>query len=137
MSVAFLLDPTHHTHVRASVGFLLEPTEPAKPVKVPCLSCDSVTNAHARALQNGGYNGYGGGGGGGGYQRAAGHSSFHSNEPASDMGDPYRIEKSILVSGRSVPPPVPAFDRAGFTREILDEVRIRRQYVETTPIRIS
>ena len=53
------------------------------------------------------------------------------------MGDPYRIEKSILVSGRSVPPPVPAFDRAGFTREILDEVRIRRQYVETTPIRIS
>ena len=80
--------------------------------------------------------GYGGGGGSssygasaGGYAsqpapRAAGHASFNSGGPASDMGDPYRREKGILVSGRDVPPPMTSFERAGFTREILSEVRM-------------
>lgn len=56
--------------------------------------------------------------------RAAGHASFNASGPASDLGDPYRIEKAISVSGRDVPPPITSFGSAGFTGEILKEVRV-------------
>ena len=99
----------------------------------------------------GGSSSYGGGGGGGGYgasngysapsgsaygtggggsssysqpaPRAAGHASFHATSAASDLGDPYRVEKGIQVTGRDVPAPTTSFERANFTREILEEVR--------------
>jgi hypothetical protein len=55
--------------------------------------------------------------------RATGHASFHNSDPASHHGDTYRIDKGILVTGRDVPEPVRRFEDAGFTREILSEVR--------------
>jgi hypothetical protein len=84
-------------------------------------------------VQTNGYgasNGYGGGYGGPGYgstasePRATGHASFHNSDPASHHGDSYRMDKGILVTGRDVPEPVKRFEDAGFTREILSEVRI-------------
>lgn len=80
----------------------------------------------------GGGSSYGAGGGGGGGSRpthgsngGGAPSSFYATANASDEGDPYRQRKGIAVAGRSVPPPIESFESAGFTREMLDEVRNR------------
>eukprot|EP00892_Ulva_mutabilis_P003301 jgi/Ulvmu1/1342/UM011_0070.1 len=65
--------------------------------------------------------------------RATGHASFHQSGPAGDMGDPYRIDKGIAVSGRDVPPPVTSFAEAGFTPEILEEIK-HAGFTEPSPI---
>jgi hypothetical protein len=71
-------------------------------------------------------NGYTNGASSGGFQpstRPAGHASFHNTDAGSTMGDPYRIEKGITVTGRTVPPPVATFQESGFSRDIQEEVR--------------